>query len=36
MLWVDVYVTPFLCACSDQTSMHRACVRICALVGAIL
>jgi hypothetical protein len=25
-VWVDVYVTPFLCACSDQTSMHRVCV----------
>jgi hypothetical protein len=23
-VWVDVYVTPFLFACSDQTSMHRA------------
>jgi hypothetical protein len=23
---IDVYVTPLLCACSDQTNMHRACV----------
>jgi hypothetical protein len=23
---LDVYVTPFFCACSGQTSMHRSCV----------
>jgi hypothetical protein len=23
---LDVYLTPFLCACFDQSSMHRACV----------
>jgi hypothetical protein len=35
-VWVDVYVPPFLYACSDQTNMLRPMWGMCALVGAIV
>jgi hypothetical protein len=35
-VWVDVYVTLFLCSCSDQTSMLVRVGGMCVLVGAIL
>jgi hypothetical protein len=34
-VWVDVYVTPFLCACSNQTSMLGFVRGMCALVGVM-
>jgi hypothetical protein len=34
-VWVDVYVTPFLYACSDQTTMLGLVKGMCALVGVI-
>jgi hypothetical protein len=35
-VWVDVYVTPFLFASLDHTSMLGRVWEMCALVGAIL
>jgi hypothetical protein len=33
---IDVYVTPFLCACSDQTSILGLVRGMCLLGGVIL
>jgi hypothetical protein len=34
-VWIEVYVTPFLYACYDQTSMLELMRGMCALVRVI-